>query len=46
MSKHDDDWPLFDPFKFMIGCFKVSFEIIKGFLGIIKWIVENLLLRR
>ena len=39
MSKHDDDWELFDPFKFMIGCFKVLF-------GIIKWIVENLLLRR
>ena len=39
MSRRDDDWELFDPLKFTFGCFKV-------FFGIIKWIVENLLLRR
>jgi len=41
MSKRDDDWDQFDfnPLKFMIGCVKVVF-------GIIKWIVENLLLKR
>ena len=41
MSKRDDDWEPFDfnPLQFMIGCVKVCF-------GIIKWIVENLLLRR
>ena len=38
-QRNDDGYDLFDPLKFTIGCFKVLF-------GIIKWIVENLLLRR
>ena len=29
MAKRDDDWELIDPFKFVIGCFKFMFGLIK-----------------
>jgi len=31
MKKRDDDgYDLIDPFKFMIGCFKMSFSLVKA----------------
>ena len=36
MSKRDDDgYDLIDPFKFMIGCFKVLFSIVKYFVELL-----------
>jgi hypothetical protein len=37
-KRDDDDWEFIDPFKFMIGCFKMIFNLVKFSFEVFKFL--------